>query len=131
LQKEKSAARPFLRQNGAGCGKQPSKMRHLHMAKPAPECFPALSVDSIRFFRLCAAELREMRLQPSVFPLHPQLLQIETERKKEQLCPHVLLATRQKSAKAKIGFQQPKCTLRLNGAAQTQIDAAFGRDILL
>ncbi len=45
-----------------------------------------------------------MRLQPSVFPLHPQLFQIETKRKKEQLCPHVLTAARKESAEAKIGF---------------------------
>lgn len=72
-----------------------------------------------------------MRLQPPVFPLHPQFFQIETKRKQIQLCSHVHLASRQESAEAKVGFQQPKSALHLNGAAQAEINPAFAGNVLL
>ena len=64
-----------------------------------------------------------MGLQSAVFPLHPQLLQIERQCEKKQLCPHLCLSSGQKSAESEIGFQQAKCTLNLDGSAQPQINA--------
>ena len=72
-----------------------------------------------------------MRLQPSVFPLHPQLFQIEAKREKEQLCPHVLPAARQKPAETKVRFQQSKRALYLDGSAQAQINASLRGNVLL
>ena len=82
-----------------------------------PGAFSALSVVIICFFRLCAVQLRKMRLQSSVFPLHPQLFQIETKRKQIQFCPHIHLAAYQESSETEIRLKQLKCALHLNGAA--------------
>ena len=65
------------------------------MTNRAPEPFPALSVENIQFSQLCAAELGKVRLQPPVFPLHPQLFQVKRQRKEKQLNAHVRLASSQ------------------------------------
>ena len=100
------------------------------MTKRAPEAFPALSVEIIQFSQLCAAELGKVRLQPPVFPLHPQLFQVKRQRKEKQLNAHVRLASSQESAETKVRFQQSKGTLYLDGTAQAQIDAALRGNVL-
>ena len=72
-----------------------------------------------------------MRLQSAVFPLHPQLFQVKRQREQEQLRSHVCLAAREKSAEAKVGFQKSKSAFHLDGAAQPQIDAVLGGNVLL
>jgi hypothetical protein len=45
--------------------------------------FPALPVENIQFLTLSAVELRKMRFQSAVFPLHPQLFQVKRQREQE------------------------------------------------
>ena len=77
------------------CGKFASNYAARCIAKPAPEDFPVLSMEMIQFSQLCAVEPGKVCLQPSVFPLHPQLFQVKRQRKEEQLNTHVRLAARQ------------------------------------
>ena len=65
-------------------------------------------------------------LQSAVFPLHPVLFQVEGNSKKEQFCADVCPASREESPESEIIFQQGKSALRLNGAAQAQIDTPLG-----
>ena len=64
------------------------------MTNRAPEAFPALSVEIIQFSQLCAVQPGKVRLQPPIFPLHPQLFQVKRQCKEEQLNTHVCLAAR-------------------------------------
>ena len=65
-----------------------------------------------------------------MFPLHPQLFQIKSHGQQEQLGSDVGPAAGEESAEAKVVFEQSKCPLHLDGAAQAQMDAPLGSDAL-
>ena len=69
--------------------------------------------------------------QSAVFPFHPVLFQVEGNGKKEQFRADVCSASREESSESEIVFQQGKSALRLNGAAQAQMDAPLGGHVLL
>ena len=72
-----------------------------------------------------------MRSQSIVFPLHPELFQVETQCQKIHFSCDIGLPSGQKTAKFKVGFQQAKGTFHLNGPAFPYIDAIFGGYIFL
>ena len=80
---------------------------------------------------LSSPNFRKMGFQPSVFPFHPQLFEIECQGQKEHFCSHICLSLGQETAESKVIFEQRKCPLHLNGAAHTQICSSFGRNICL
>ena len=65
-----------------------------------------------------------------MFPLHPQLFQVKSDSQKKQLGSDVGPAAGEESAEAKVVFEQSKCPLHLDGAAQAQMDAPLGSDAL-
>jgi len=42
-----------------------------------------------------------MRFQASVFSLHPEFLQVESQGKEEQFCPHIRFASGKETAESK------------------------------
>ena len=66
---------------------------------------------------------RHTGLEPSVFPLHPQLLPIKRHSQQKPFRSYICLAPGKKPAEPKVVFQQAKGALHLDGAAQTQMDA--------
>jgi hypothetical protein len=66
-----------------------------------------------------------MGLQPTVFPLHPEFLQIKCQSKEEQLNPDICFPLGQKPTKAEVCFQEPKRTLHLDRPAQAKIDSVI------
>ena len=59
----------------------------------------------------------QMRLRSAVFLLHPPLFQVESQSKKEKLCPYVGFSRCQKPAKSKICLEQSEGSLSLYGSA--------------
>lgn len=58
-------------------------------------------------------------------PLHPQLSQVKSQGQKKQFGADIGFSTRQKAAKAEVGFQQGEGALHLNRAAKAQVDTSF------
>ena len=74
------------------------------------------------YYLLCNFFLRIMSFQPSFLLLHPPLLEVEPQRQKQQLNPHILLSRREKSAEAEIILYEAKSTLYLDGSIHSQLD---------
>ena len=67
----------------------------------------------------------KMGLQPTVFLLHPILLQVKCQPKEEQLNPNIRFPTGQKSAETEVSLQESECTLHLDRPAQAKIDSVI------
>ena len=97
-----------------------------------PACRIASNVENFQFFlELCGIQLGKMRLQPSGFTLFPVLFEVEAQRQKKQLRPHVALASREETPEPKVVFQKAKSTLDLDGTAKSEMDTFLCCDIRL
>lgn len=76
-------------------------------------------------------DLGKMRFQSLVFPLHPQLFEVESQAQEEQLCADVGLSVCEETPEGKVCFEQRKSPFHLNGAAHAQINASGRGDVLL
>ena len=66
-----------------------------------------------------------------MFPLHPELFEIESQTKEEHLRSHIGLAAREEPSEGKVGFEQGESAPDLNGTAHTQRNPARGADVVL
>ena len=68
-------------------------------------------MENFQFFLgLRSVQLGKMRLQPSGLTLFPVLFEVESQRQKKQLCPHILFASCEESAETKVVLQKAKGT---------------------
>ena len=92
----------------------------------------APNMENFQFFLgLRSVQLGKMRLQPSGLTLFPVLFEVESQRQKKQLGPHILFASCEESAETKVVLQKAKGTFHLDRTAKPEIDAFLCGDVRL
>ena len=103
----------------------------LRIAKLTLPLQQSLNCGYSLFLKLSDSNFGKMGFQPTFFPLHPQLFEVECQREEKHLCPHIRFTFGEKSTESKIIFEQRKCPLHLNGAAHPQIDSSVACNVCL
>ena len=112
------------------CGKQAAHLPDFCITKEALVAEPALNVGNSLLFPLSSRNFGQMRLQSPFIPFHPELFQVKSECQEEQLCPDILLSSREKTPEPEVIFQQAKGAFYLDRSAQAQMNTLLCSNVI-